>query len=207
MKKQIGLAMMIFAIAGCSPSGDSPKGKVVPTQSVAEPTPTTPAPLKLSWSNLREAIAETRAKMTDIQGGDLSDGAALLALWGDENMRWNELQEIPMTKYGLVMKDPDAQRGKKMCVSGKIIEIALDKSVPGKRIFEGGMFSDAGEIYRFIALHSTGEIMANSRARFCGVVTGQQHYQNSAGGVAHSVHLVGMFDLPENKSVTSSASS
>lgn len=156
-------------------------------------------PLVRPWGSLREAIASTRLDMTDIRGGDVSVGAAKLAIWGAENMRWAELQEIPTTKYGLVMKDPDDQRGQKLCTSGLVIEIERDRSVPGKKIFTGGMYDDGGRIYRFVALQSTGEIMAHSRARFCGVVTGQQHYQNSAGGVAHAVHLVGMFDLPENK--------
>jgi hypothetical protein len=97
------------------------------------------------------------------------------------------------------MKDPDSQRGQKLCANGEVIEIALDRSVPGQKVFLGGMYDDGGRIYRFIAVQSTGEIMAHSRARFCGVVTGQQHYENSMGGVAHAVHLVGMFDLPENK--------
>ncbi len=137
--------------------------------------------------------------MVDIQGADVSAGAAKIALWGADNMRWDELQEIPTTKYGLVMKDSDTQRGQKLCASGEVIEIAIDNSIPEKKIFLGGMYDDGGRIYRFIAVKSTGEVMANSRARFCGIVTGQQHYPNSAGGVAHAVHLVGMFDLPENK--------
>lgn len=156
-------------------------------------------PLVRPWANLREAIASTRLDMSDVQGSDVSKGAALLALWAADNMRWPELQEIQTSKYGLVMKDPDSQRGQKLCTVGRVIEIELDRSVPGKKFFLGGMYDDGGHIYRFIALQSTGEIMAHSRARFCGVVTGQQHYANSAGGVAHAVHLVGMFDLPENK--------
>jgi hypothetical protein len=156
-------------------------------------------PLVRPWADLHEAIAHTRLDMQDTDGGGVSVGAARLAIWGAENMRWAELQKLPDAKYGLVMKDPDNQRGQKLCASGQVIEIAVDRSVPGNKIFIGGMYDNDGRIYRFVALQSTGEIMANSRARFCGVVTGQQHYQNSLGGVAHAVHLVGMFDLPENK--------
>lgn len=151
------------------------------------------------WANLREAVASTRMEMSDVQGGDVSTGAAKLAIWGAENMRWADLQEIPTTKYGLVMKDPDAQRGHKLCASGRVIEIEVDRSVPGSKVFLGGMYDDGGRIYRFVALQSTGEIVADSHARLCGIVTGQQHYPNSAGGVTHAVHLVGLFDLPENR--------
>lgn len=137
--------------------------------------------------------------MTDTQDGNLDQGTAALALWSIERMKWSELQEIPVGKYAMVMKDSDSQRGSRICTGGRIIEISVDNTVPGSKVFLGGMYDDAGHIYRFIAVRSTGEIVANSRAKFCGIVTGQQHYQNSAGGVAHAVHLVGMFDLPENK--------
>jgi len=155
-------------------------------------------PLVRPWENLRQAIASTRLDMKDTQDANVSVGAAKLAIWGAENMRWAELQELPQGKYGMVMKDPDTQRGSRLCTSGQVIEIAKDGSVPQK-IYVGGMFGTEGNLYRFIAVGSTGEIVANSRAKFCGIVTGQQHYPNSVGGEAHAVHLVGMFDLPENK--------
>lgn len=155
-------------------------------------------PLVKPWGNLREAIAGTRLEMADVQGEDVSVGAAKLAIWGADNMRWVELQEVPLGKYGLVMKDSNTQRGARLCTSGQVIEIAKDRTVP-QDIYLGGMFGSAGNLYRFIALKSTGEIVAKSGARFCGIVTGQQHYPNSIGGVAHAVHLVGMFDLAENK--------
>lgn len=150
-----------------------------------------------AWAQID--AAPTRLSMTDIQGGGVSAGAAVLALWGAEHMRWSELQEIPRGKYGMVMKDPDSQRGTQLCASAHVVEISVDPSIPGKKIYLGGMFDEAGRLYRFIAVRSTGEIVANSQARFCGIVTGQQHYPNSIGGEAHAVHLVGMFDLPENR--------
>ncbi|MRD73313.1 hypothetical protein HCX48_00385 [Rhodocyclus tenuis] len=185
--KQLWIGVLALVLSACGDNSTSTSSSVVA------------APKPVEFANLRQAIAGTRLDMADVQGGDISKGAAVLALWGDEHMKWSELQEIPSGKYGLVMKDPDSQRGQKICTTGRVIEIALDTTVPGKKIFLGGMFDDAGRIYRFIAVQSTGEIMANSGARFCGVITGQQHYPNSAGGVAHAVHLVGMFDLPENK--------
>jgi len=99
----------------------------------------------------------------------------------------------------MVMKDSNSQRGSRICTGGRVIEISVDNTVPGGKVFLGGMYNDAGQLYRFVAVRSTGEIVANSRAKFCGIVTGQQHYANSVGGIAHAVHLVGMFDLPENK--------
>lgn len=156
-------------------------------------------PLVKPWENLSRAIAGTVSEMAEIRGNDISKGAAKLIIWGTDNLKWSELQEIPVAKYAMVMKDPESQRGKRICTSGQLVEIEVDNAIPGKKIYHGGIFDESGHLYRFVAIGSTGELVARSRARFCGIVTGQQHYQNSAGGVAHAVHLVGMFDLPENK--------
>ena len=186
-----------MALSACGPSQQTAN---VASAARVEPAPKPAAPaLPPPPENLRAAIATARPFMTDTRDGDLDQGSAALAFWSVERLKWSELQEIPTGKYAMVMKDSDSQRGSRICTSGRIIEIAVDNTVPGGKIFLGGMYDDAGHIYRFIAVRSTGEIVANSRAKFCGIVTGQKHYQNSAGGVAHAVHLVGMFDLPENK--------
>lgn len=190
MKKCLGLLLFLLLV-GCGKDTQS-------NVSTAKDAPAAKQELKFEFANLRAAIAATRLDMSDIQGTNISKGAAVLALWGYQGMKWSELQEIPKGKYGVVMKDPDSQRGSRLCVYGQVIEIAVDKSVPQK-IYQGGIFDDDGRIYRFIAVGSTGEIVAHSYANFCGIVTGQQHYANSMGGEAHAVHLVGMFDLPENK--------
>lgn len=159
-------------------------------------------PLKRAWANLREAIAGTRLDMADIQGEVISTGAAKLALWGAKHMNWGDLQKVEQGKYGMVMKDPDSQRGKRLCAYGTIAEIQVDNSAPEK-VYLGGLsvLTDEGmRIYRFIAVGSTGELVAGNDARFCGIVTGKNDYQNSVGGVAHAVHVVGMFELPENVS-------
>jgi len=163
----------------------------------SEPAPVAAAP-DFKFQSLNDAIDTAKPFMTDTQGADVTKGAAILAVWGATNMSWKDLQAIPLGKYGLVMKDSASQMGKRLCVNGQVIEIQLDSTV-SQKIYLGGMFADSGNLYRFIAVGSTGEIVANSRANFCGIVTGQQHYENSMGGVAHAVHLVGMFDLPENK--------
>ena len=135
--------------------------------------------------------------MADFDETQISVGALSLAIWSSENMKWSELQALPTAKYGMVMKESDSERGKKICVTGNVVEISADSSGPQK-VYLGGMADEQFHIYRFIAVGSTGEIVAGSNSRFCGVVTGKNDYSNSAGGVAHAIHLVGMFDLPEN---------
>lgn len=126
-----------------------------------------------------------------------SPGALLLAVWSAKNLKWSELQKLPSTKYSLVMKDPDEERGKLMCARGRVIEIQAEKTETGK-VFTGGLFAGT-KIVRFIAVGSSGDLVAKSWAGICGVVIGKQSYQNSMGGTAHAVFLVGMFGLPENK--------
>ncbi len=81
---------------------------------------------------------------------------------------------------------------------GKIIQIAVEKEDIGK-FHVGLIISDAGNLYRFLGVRSSGTLVGDSRAKFCGVVTGKYDYSNSAGGTGHAVKLVGMFDLPENR--------
>lgn len=201
MKRMIFVSLAALAVAACGDSTSQAQQTATNSppateaKQIEKAQPKAPPPPK----NLQEAIEMAKPHMTDT-AGDIDAGSAALAIWGRENMKWSELQALPMGKYALVMKDSESQRGFRLCVTGSLIEIAVDKTVPGKKIYLGGMFDDSGRIYRFIALRSTGEIVASSRAKFCGVITGQQSYANSAGGVAHAVHLVGMFDLPENKS-------
>lgn len=190
--------LLIAAILGLSACGQSPQpDKVNPVSEQQHESAVDPAePPKAE--NLKEAIAIALPYMKDKNDGVIDAGAATLTVWGADRIKWSEIQEIPAGKHALVMKDPDTQRGKRICTSGRIVEIAAS-SVPRGKIYLGGMLDDQGNTYRFVALRSTGELVSRSRARFCGIITGQQHYENSMGGVAHAVQLVGMFDLPENK--------
>lgn len=154
-----------------------------------------------AFETLDEAIEAIRPRMTDTMDS-ISPGTALLTMWSRDNMKWSELVKLPKTKRALVMKDSGEQRGKGMCVSGRIIEIQADDTA-SKKIFHGGLWGDEG-IYRFTAVGSTGNIVERSFARFCGVVIGRFDYSNSMNGVAHSIQLVGMFDLPANKKGESS---
>ena len=194
MKNIVVVIAIGIALSACGPAQETQNKPPTVSAAPAAKPPAPPPP-----ENLRAAIATTRPFMADTRDGDFDKGSAALAIWSTDRLKWSELQEIPSGKYALVMKDSDSQRGSRICTGGRIIEITVDNTVPGSKVFLGGMYDDAGHIYRFIAVRSTGEIVANSRAKFCGIVTGQQHYRNSAGGVAHAVHLVGMFDLPENK--------
>lgn len=188
------ILIFISALYGCG-NAESSKGTTASAQANQQQSP------QLDYPSLLAAIAATKLEMTDFNDVNFSRGAVLLAMWGARNMTWADLQKVEQGKYGMVMKDPDSQRGKRLCAYGQIIEVQVDNSVPGK-VYLGGLnaYSDDGlRIYRFVAVGSTGELVAGNEARFCGVITGKNSYQNSAGGMTHAVHLIGMFELPENK--------
>jgi hypothetical protein len=115
-------------------------------------------------------------------------------------MKWADVAVAKdETSFALVRKDADEARGKRMCTSGQVVQIEVQKIPGAGKHSEGLLMSSAGNIYNFIAAGSSGELVERSYARFCGVVTGKYDYSNSAGGEGHAVEIVGLFDLPENK--------
>lgn len=154
----------------------------------------------MATPDLPRAIAIARPAMTDEQG-KLSQGAALLAMWGAvKSLKVGQVRSLPESSFASVMKDSDEERGRHLCTRGNIIEIRAERTPHGK-LYEGGMFMGWGysNVARFIALGSTRGINQGSRAQFCGVVIGRFSYANSAGGATHAVQLVGLFDIPENR--------
>lgn len=149
-------------------------------------------------TNFNKAVEYVKPYMTDTQN-DISSGAILLSVWGAKNMKLSDVVVSKNeTSFALVKKDSDETRGKKMCVRGSLIEIHVENTKVGK-IAEGLLMDNSMDLVKFIATHSTGELVESSPARFCGVVIGRYDYQNSAGGTGHAVQMVGIFDLPENK--------
>lgn len=200
MKKMKNNTAFVFAIVtsallACKNNSPSPDATEKPKQEEAK----TEAPeVKVNsmedQESLPKAIEFSKNFMSDTTN-EVSDGAILLAKWSVDNMKWNDLQAIPQAKsFNAIMKDSDKERGKLLCQSGSIIEITA-----AGRMYEGGLFTSSGNVIRFIAVGNTGDLVARSSAKFCGIVIGKQDYSNSAGGVAHAVYLVGMFNLPENK--------
>lgn len=200
----LGLAgiVLVSTIVFVSSRSSSPPAKPAEVKSYA-PVPDPPP--------VERTLAQRLADSTDVKGAlallqpsfkdthNESDPAALLfAMWCTNRLDWNAFTLLAETTHAKVMKDPDAERGKRLCASGSIVEIAVDRS-SGQPIYAGGLVTPSVNIIRFIAVRSTGELVQKSPARICGVVTGRETYSNSGGGVTHAVKVVGMFDLPENK--------
>lgn len=156
-----------------------------------EPTPEPPPNTK----TLVEALRRTVPLMEDAQD-QMSTGTGLLMLWAMEQPAAFAagLPLLVETKRALVMKDSAAERGKRLCVRGRISEIAAVRAAAGT-VYEGGIVVGYAEVTRFVAIGDTGELVEGSRARFCGVVTGRLSYSNAGGGTTHAPMLVGAFDL------------
>jgi hypothetical protein len=146
-----------------------------------------------------DALALALPHMTDTTNED-SSGTEVMALWASSRMAWADVGVAQdETSWALTMKDSDAARGKRLCTTGQVVQIKVEKTTEGGKVYVGLTMSNGGNIFRFTGVRSSGALVAESYARFCGVVTGRYDYSNSAGGTGHAVSLVGMFDLPENK--------
>lgn len=151
-------------------------------------------------SKLSDVIDATREHMADTTDGP-SPGALMVAIWLYKRGGWTDVEpKRDETSVGKVKKDGAAERGKRMCARGRVTQISKDPVFPGA--FVGNIFTEAGNIVNFLsAMGTTGEIIEDSRARFCGIVTGNYYFQNVSGGQTQSVQMVGAFDLPENRAI------
>ena len=205
MRKSVGSVVLVVVVAACSRAGEE-RDRAPGVSAVVEPPapaaveapkPAEPSPLEkvLAKPTLAEAIAQLGSEMTDTYN-EVSPGGLMLAVWSANRLAWRDVGVAKNeTSIALVRKDSDASRGKRMCASGRIIQIAKS-DVADTKLFSGLMFTSSGDIIHFIAVKSTGALVEQSRARLCGVVTGTYDYQNSGGGTGHAVSLSGCSTSP-----------
>jgi hypothetical protein len=175
------------------------------TAAAAQPDPPAPTEVdppapSIAAGSFSEALAATLPLMADSRQ-DPDAGALLLARWIARNQAWAHVATATTeTTTAKVLKDSAAERGKRMCVSGSLVQIQAEV-VEGEKWFGGILMNYGGNVVRFIALGSSGELVADSPARLCGVATGRHSYNNTLGGSTNAIMMVGMFDLPENRSL------
>jgi hypothetical protein len=159
-----------------------------------------PAEKILELASLGDAFNFARPMMTDEK--DAPDpGAMLLTVWSLKHVVWADVGvKRDETSFALVEKDPDEERGKRLCATGMLIQIDSEKTQFGKT-FTGLLMNRSQELFYFITVGSSGTLVGRDWGRVCGVITGRHDYSNSGGGTGHAVGLVGMFDLPENKTI------
>lgn len=189
----VGLA----AIGGRSSSPSTPAvAATTPEAPAPAPAPPTPLERMAKAATLREAVGITRPLMADVRGEDISQGAALLAVWWARRPAlWSELTAMPDSKRAEIMKDPDAYRGQRICMTGTVSQIFRDKSSSTSAPVYMGVLYHNGGFARFIAVQSTQGVVENTPARFCGIAIGLQSYDNVNKGTTHAIQAVGLFDI------------
>lgn len=165
-----------------------------PAQAVAA-QPAAPSPLDtvMSASSFGGAYRAAQPYISDTTD-QVSPGAALLALW---MARHGQLRDV-LPGLGKVTvkhakKDIAAARGEPTCVRGTIIQIQRDPTAANLHM--GLLMTPAGDVVHYFAAGSTGDLVDDDTAKFCGVITGTYAFANVSGGQTQSVQLVGMFDL------------
>jgi len=193
-------------ITACKGQAPAPTASAEPPAVAAPPAPVAPQKNEKllrrekvdAAPDVHAAIEIIKPTMAD-ESQDLCDGTFLMAAWALKHPRFEEFSVTkPETTHQLVFKDSDAERGKRVCVGGSLIEIKKEKT-PDGNLFVGELLAGDGSIWHFVAAGSTGALVAQSPARLCGVVIGKYDYAGSASNTVHATEIVGMFDLPENK--------
>lgn len=130
---------------------------------------------------------------------ETSDFVRKLVFWDAlVGMNWDELNNIPQTDYQKMNKDIVAESGKSFCVEGRVAQIQVNRTVKPA-------FTEAVIVVPYegrvavIGVKSSGDILPDTVARFCGIVAGTRSYTIMGSPAGSHPHLVGMFDLPENK--------
>lgn len=197
----------ITAVAGYRAFGrkifvfdDSDNNRTVEIVAHESETPK-PEPVVVVPQNLSEALALYKSDLSDQDvDEEFSLGAVKLALWGIEGLKWDELALLQKTRFALVLKDPDEERGKRLCGSGLVSQIEVERLDNGKKITHVSFVNNDMNVHRMIAIGSTGSLVSMDNGSFCGVVIGRYSYRNSGGGTTHAVRLVGMVDNKTNRS-------
>lgn len=200
----VAVAVAAVACDEANTSEGSTSGQTTPASRPApapepEPEPTA-AEVMLAVETYEEAL-----RVQDFMGdtvGEPSEGALFFALWSAEKLRWQDVNVAKNeTSIKLVNRDSETEIGKRMCYAGRIVQLARDRSfteATDKPVWQGLFVVGRNELVSFWAAGSAGELVEGSRARLCGVVTGRHAFSNVSGGQTQTVHVVGMFGVPEN---------
>jgi hypothetical protein len=158
-----------------------------PAATPSPPAPPPPEPVEVritKAASLDDALALARPAFDT----DDNQGAQLLARYAVPKLRWDDVATAT-TSVGLVLKDAKVERGKRLCASGTIGSIERD-DLEGRAVYRGDLRTAEGDEIVFLAVGSTGTLVRRDKGTVCGVVLGRQR---------DSVRLLGMFDLPENR--------
>jgi hypothetical protein len=203
----VGVAVLVGGCGTSGPSGEAsaraePASSPSALATAPPPAASAPGPVRhpaLDAPTWREAFA--LAKPGDATN-TMDLGAMRFALWASKRMRWDDVVVAQdETTIARVLKDPEAERGKRICIGSTIVSISVDRST-GEPIYDSLLMTGARNYVNAAAVGSSGDLVKRNHARFCGVIAGLYSYDNTGGGKTHGIQMIGMFDLPENKKRT-----
>jgi hypothetical protein len=177
------VAGIVTGVKECSKPTKPKTSTATATKATTKPVRPTPPP-DAAPASLPASIAEAVSQSTD-----LADPMNPLVRYAAARLRWADVATADTTLLK-ADKDLGAERGKRLCATGTITTIERF-DIDHRKVFAGRLDTTDDEPLAFVAVGSTGELVKRSQATLCGIVTAKA---NGAVGV------VGMFDLPENRS-------
>jgi hypothetical protein len=143
----------------------------------------------VSYATAAEELAKTASDGSELSVQAIAGISRIMQLVG-----LPMVDKCKKTTMGEAKKDPGAERGKALSVTGRVIEIHGNGG-----LFDGGIATDGVTIVHFETPMSTRGIVEGSYVTFRGVFVQEYAYKNVTNGQTRSVALVGAFDLPENR--------
>jgi hypothetical protein len=143
------VAYQLRASADSSPAASASQEALTSATSATTPASTSTASPTVAVSNasadqaraailtkatLHDAI-ETARPFMESTTGRLDVGSALLTLWASKHLKAGDVAALPETTPALFQKDPEAERGKRLCFSGVIAQIRAEKDL-GPRLID-----------------------------------------------------------------------
>lgn len=168
-----------------------PPEEPAPAAAIAVPQPATPTTTN-DDRGFDEAVAFA-LEAVEPTHNVLSAGAQRMALWAPGRMKLEDVRVTDETAPRKILKDWRAEVGKRFCVRGEVLEIERADGIFAASFV--GTLSDRHSTVRFVASGPTDGIVADERARFCGVNFGVMSYDTAIGGTNRAIVMVGMFDL------------
>lgn len=152
----------------------------------SEPTTTTTtAPTPVTPPSAAPVVEPPRPSLDEAFAAAKSDLDTLASY----QLRWSDVDVASQTTLAKVEKDPDAERGRRVCADGTLERITKSERA-GRTFYAGALVTKEGDRVEFLVGGTTGELVKRDSAKLCGIVTGT---------VDGATHVFGMFDLPENR--------
>jgi|GEM_PF-6831181 len=195
MKKTYVFILSMLLLMGCSQNNTETDEA---DQAIAAQPTESEISNGLEKLSLTQFIENLKPDMQDTLDEHPTAAGALAYFIDFKGIKLNEINNLPSTTVGKVLKDSYLEKGKSICFKGTIVQISADRS-GGFTAYQGIMSDNNLQPFAFIALGETGDLEARSNGTFCGVVISKMSYSNTSGGESTAPYAVGFFDLPINK--------